>query len=181
MSAVGLVDHPVYHKYRVVAARKRWPPAAGRAPQDEKDVVRQSCPWYDASRIRYTRVLCRRLLRVAEGLVRVVRVHAAVPAQRVPAMGPQVHAVPFGRRPVAAHAVPAQRPDTPGQAAVQSCRRVPAEPGAQLFRILYRQRRTQFQPVLLVLSRSGNRIQRYDKIKLTKIYRILFIIRRRFT
>lgn len=103
-------------------------------------------------------MLRRRVLRVAAGRVPVVRVHAAVPAQRVPAVGPEVHAVALGRRAAAAHAVPAQRSHPPGQATGQGGRRIPATTGRQLLRLLYGQRPVQLEHVLLVLSRHGNYI-----------------------
>lgn len=103
-----------------------------------------------------TRVLRRRVLRVAAGRVPVVRVDAALSAERVPAVGPEVRPVAFGRRTAAADPVHSQRADHTGQAAGQSGRTVPSAPGGQLFRLLHRQRPTQLQPVLLVLSRAGN-------------------------
>jgi len=89
-----------------------------------------------------TRVLRRRVLRMAAGRVPVVRVDAAVPAERVPAVGSQVHAVPFGRRAAAAHAVPAQRQHTQGQATGPGDRSVPAATRGQLLRLLHGRRPT---------------------------------------
>jgi len=77
-----------------------------------------SWPWHnDALRVPCnTRVLRRRVLRVETGRVPVVRIDAAVPAECVSALGPRVHAVPFGGRAAAAHTVPPQRQHTQGQA-----------------------------------------------------------------
>jgi len=127
-----------------------------------------SWPWHnDACRVPCnTRVLRRRVLRVAAGRVPVVRIHAAVPAERVSAVGPRVHAVPFGGRAAPAHTVPAQRQHTQGQAVGQGDRSLPAAPRGQLLRLLHGRRPTQLQPVLLVLPRNGNRIINYNVIKL---------------
>lgn len=114
------------------------------------------CVWF--ARVR------RRLLRHAVAAVadrgrHVVRVHAAVPTQRVPAVGPRGRRCGGRGRPTAvAHTAPAQRPDPAGQAAGPGHRRVPAASGRQLFRLPDGQRPTQLQPVLLVLSRTGNHV-----------------------
>jgi len=118
---------------------------------------RQTRPMHHARRVRCCHNTCLVVVsRITPSIVPVVRIHAAVPAERVSLVGSQVHPVPFGRRTAVTHAVSAKRANTQSQTPGQSDRRVSSTQGHLLFRVLYGQRRTQFQPVLLVLPRAGN-------------------------